>query len=100
MRKMGIEWFRDLSITILGFVTSAVLIFAAVLFYRLYHEAKATIIQVKAVSKIALDTAAMVQESIKPVLSIMSIIQCARAGYEMVSKMFKKENNERGECNE
>ena len=26
---MGIEWFRDLSIAILGFVTTVVLIFAA-----------------------------------------------------------------------
>jgi|WetSurMetagenome_2_1015567.scaffolds.fasta_scaffold05081_10 hypothetical protein len=35
---MDIEWFRDLSITILGFVTIAVLIFAAIIFYRFYRK--------------------------------------------------------------
>ncbi len=45
---MGIEWFRDLSIAILGFVTTAVLIFAAILVYRLYRTIKSTILLVKA----------------------------------------------------
>ena len=40
---MGIEWFRDLSITILGFVTTAVLIFAAIIIYRLYRKITKTL---------------------------------------------------------
>ncbi len=47
---MGIEWFRDLSITILGFVTTAVLIFTAVLVYRLYRTITSTLLMVKAAS--------------------------------------------------
>ena len=97
---MGIEWFRDLSITIMGFVISAVLIFIAILCYRLYRNLNSTILQFKAVGKIAHDTVAMVQDSIKPMLSIMSIIQACRMGFEMVSKMFKKESNEGGDCDE
>ena len=97
---MGIEWFRDLSITILGFVTTAVLIFVAILFFRLYRTLNSTILQIKAVSKIAYDTVALVQDSIKPMLSIMTMIQAIRAGFEVVSKMFKKESHEGGDCNE
>lgn len=89
---MGIEWFRDLSITILGFVASAALIFIAILSYRLYRSLNSTILQFKAVGKIAYDTVALVQDSIKPTLSIMTMIQAVRAGFEVVSKMFKKEN--------
>jgi len=35
---MDMAWFRDLSITVMGFVTAAVLIFVAILIYRLYRE--------------------------------------------------------------
>jgi hypothetical protein len=97
---VGIEWFRDLSITILGLVASAALIFIVVLFYRLYRTLNSTILQVKAVGKIAYDTVALVQDSIKPMLSIMTMIQAIRTGFEVVSKMFKKGRNEGGDCNE
>ena len=97
---MGIEWFRDLSITVLGFVASVALIFLAILSYRLYRTLNTSILQVNAVSKIVHDTVVLVQDSIKPMLSIMTMIQAIRAGFEVVSKMFKKENNEGGDCNE
>jgi hypothetical protein len=97
---VGIEWFRDLSIIILGLVTSAVLIFIAILFYRLYRTLNSTILQFKAVGKLAQDTVAMVQDSIKPMISIMSMIQACRTGFEVVSKMFKKETSEGGDCDE
>ena len=95
---MGIEWFRDLSIAILGFVTTAVLIFAAILVYRLYRTLKSTLLLVKAASKIAYDTVTLVQEGIKPLLPILALIQGIRGGFEHFSKMFKKESNE-GEGN-
>ena len=97
---MGIEWFRDLSITILGFVTTAVLIFAAVLVYRLYRMLKSTLLLVKETSKIAYDTVALVQEGIKPLLLILALIQGIRGGFEGISKMFKKESTEGGNSNE
>ena len=83
---VGIEWFRDLSITILGFVASGVLIFIAILFFRLYRTLNSTILQFRAVGKLAHDTVAKVQDSIKPMLSIMSIIQANRAGYGILSR--------------
>ena len=97
---MGIEWFRDLSITILGFVTSVVLIFMAIMVYRLYREVKSTLLLVKATAKTVQETVTMVQESIKPMLPIMAIIQAVRSGFEFVRKMCNKESNEEGDNNE
>ena len=91
---MDIEWFRDLSITILGFVTTAVLIFAAVLFYRLYRTVKSTLLLVKTTSKIVHDTVSLAQEAIKPLLSILTLIQGFCGGFEGFSRIFKKESNE------
>jgi hypothetical protein len=90
---MGIEWFRDLSIAILGFVTTAVLIFAAILVYRLYRTLKSTLLLVKAASKIGYDTVTRMQEGIKPLLPILALIQGFRGGFKGISKMFKKESN-------
>jgi hypothetical protein len=88
--NMGIEWFRDLSIAILGFMTTAVLIFTAILVYRLYRMMKSTLLLVKEASKIAYDTVSQVQEGIKPVLSILSVIQGILGGFDSISKLFKK----------
>ena len=97
---MGIEWFRDLSITILGFVTTAVLIFASILGYRLYRKAKSAIQLAEAAAKKAYDTVTIVQEFIKPLTSIISLIQGICGGLGGVSKMFNKGNNEGGNNNE
>jgi hypothetical protein len=87
---MGIEWFRDLSIAILGFVTTAVLIFAAILAYRLYRRANSALLLAKSASKIAYDTVALVQEGIKPLFPILTLIQGIRGGCKGISKIFKK----------
>jgi hypothetical protein len=97
---MGIEWFRDLSITVLGFAATVVLIFAAILVYRLYRTIKSTLLLVKATSKIAYDTVTLVQEGIKQLLPILALIQGIRGGFEGISKMFKKESDEGGNGNE
>ena len=85
---MGIEWFRDLSIAILGFVTTAVLIFATVLVYRLYREVKSALLLVKSASKIAHDTVTLVQQG--PLITILALIQGIRGGFKGLSKIFKK----------
>jgi len=87
---MGIEWFHDLSITILGFVTTAVLIFTAILGYRLYREVKSALLLAKSASKIAHDTVSLVQEGIKPLLPILVVIQGIRGGFKGISEIFKK----------
>ena len=59
---MGIEWYRDLtiiimglSIIIMGLVGSVLLIFAAILVYRLYRVLNSILLIVKAASKSACD---------------------------------------------
>ena len=97
---MSIEWFRDLSIAILGLTTTVVLIFTAVLVYSLYRTAKSILLLVKATSKMAYDTIALVQEGVKPLASILALIQGVIGGFQGVSKIFKKESNEGGNNNE
>ena len=97
---MGIEWFRDLSIAILGLVTTAALIFTAVLVYRLYRTIKSTMLLVKAASEIAYDTVTLVQEGIKPLLSMLAVIQGVCGGFQGISKIFRQESSEGGENNE
>ena len=96
---MGIEWFRDLSITILGFVTTAVLIFAAILAYRLYRTLKSTLSLIKEASKIAYDTVALVQECIKPLLPILALVRGISGRLQGIAIMFKKESNTGGSSN-
>jgi hypothetical protein len=85
---MDIEWFRDLSIAILGFVTTAVLIFVTVLIYRLYRRANSALLLAKSTSKIAYDTVSMVQQG--PLITILTLIQGIREGCKGISKIFKK----------
>ena len=94
---MGIEWFRDLSIIILGITTSVVLVIITVLIYRLYRKADATLQMVKSTAKIAYDAVTFVQKG--PIPTILALIQGLRAGFEGIRDMFKKENN-KGETNE
>jgi hypothetical protein len=75
---MSIEWVRDLSITILGFVASGVLIVIAWLAYRSYREAQSALQQMKASSKVTLETETLVQEGIKVVLPVLAVIQGVR----------------------
>ena len=72
---MGIEWFRDLSIVILGCITLAMLIFAAILTFRLYREVKSVLLLIKATSKMIYDTVLLMKRGIKPVLPVLSLIQ-------------------------
>ena len=62
---MGIEWFRDLSITILGFITTAALIFAAILAYRLYRKITTMLLLVQTLMKSVNDTVNTVEEIIE-----------------------------------
>lgn len=87
---MDMEWFRDLSITILGFMTTAVLVFAAVLAYRLYRKANSALQLAKSASIIALDTVTMVQQG--PLGIILMLIQGFHGGLKSIGKMLKKES--------
>lgn len=87
---MGIEWYRDLSITILGFVTTGVLIFASVMFYQLRCEAKSALQSVKEASQSVSDTVAMVQDGLRPLFPVLALIQGLLGGVKHIGKIFKK----------
>ena len=97
---MDMEWFRDLSVTILCFVTTAMLIFASILGYRIYRKAKSALQLAESAAKKAYDTVTVVQEFIKPLLPIISLIQGICGGLGGISKIFNKGNNEGGNNDE
>jgi predicted PurR-regulated permease PerM len=84
---MGIEWFRDLSITILGFVTVAVLIFAGVIIYHLYRKVTRTLILVQTLIKSVNDTVNTFEETIKTTSqNIADTFTEVKDGIKQVSK--------------
>ena len=62
---MGIEWFRDLSIAIMGFTTTAMLIFMGIIIYRLYRKITTTLFLVQTLTKSVNDTVNTVEKIIK-----------------------------------
>ena len=58
---MSIEWLRDLIICIMGVVTTGVLLFLAVLAYRLYRRARPVLETVSAISTMLAPMVAVVQ---------------------------------------
>jgi hypothetical protein len=97
---VGIEWFRDLSITVLGFVASAVLILAAILGYRLYRTTLSTLLLVKSTANMAHDVVGLVQGVLKPLLPILAVIQGISAGFKGFRNMFNKEGESKEDNNE
>ena len=97
---MNMEWFRDLSITILCLVTTVVFIFAFILVYRLYRKAKSALQLAESAAKKAYDTVTNMQEFIKPLLPVISLIQGICGGLGGISKIFSKGNNEGGNNDE
>jgi hypothetical protein len=97
---MGIEWFRDLSITILGFVTAAVLIIATILGFRLYRTAQSTLLLVKSTAKTAHETVSLVQGLIKPLIPILALIQGISSVFKGFGNMFNKEREKKENSNE
>ena len=97
---MDMAWFRDLSITILCFVTTVVIILIAILIFLLYRKAKSALRLAESAAKKAYDTVTIVQEFIKPLLPIISLIQGICGGLGGISKIFSKGNNEGGNNDE
>jgi Mg2+/Co2+ transporter CorB len=97
---VGIEWFRDLSVTILCFVTTAVIILIAILIVLLYRKAKSALQLAESTAKKAYDTVTIVQEFIKPLLPVISLIQGICGGLGGISKIFSKGNDEGGNNDE
>ncbi len=77
---MDIEWFRDLSVTILGFAATLGLIIGAIVLLRLYSSVQAVLKEMRMASMIAHDTAARVHEGMRPVFAFLEMVQDMREG--------------------
>lgn len=94
---MGIEWFRDLSITLMGFVSTLVFIFFGVVIFLVYRQARATAASVKAASQAVTDTAKMVRdEAVRPVFKIAAFVEGLREGIEKLVEMFARREEQGG----
>jgi len=88
---MGIEWFRDLVICILGIVAVVALIIITVMALRLYRRIRPITDSVKATSQRIEGISAQVEnEVIKPIIEVATMIQGIRQGINAVSGIFKK----------
>lgn len=95
---MGIDWFRDLAISIFGLVAAGVLIFITVLFFSLYRRIKVILDSVKTTSKTIQGLSSYVgDEVVKPVIELAAIIQGVRQGIDTVSRLFKKKEGGRND---
>jgi len=109
---MGIEWFRDLIICILGVITIAVLILFAVLVYSIYRKSQYLLATIDLICERAnsiLDNIESTTETVhgivsnikeavvNPVAQIIAIIQGIRQGINLVSNLFKKEEDTKNE---
>ena len=89
---MGIEWFRDLVISVFGLVATGVLIFSAVLVYLIYRKIKPILESIKATSASVQVISSYVSDEVaKPMVQMAAIVQGVRQGIDAVSKLFKKE---------
>jgi hypothetical protein len=94
---MNIEWFRDLVICISGLVVTVVVIFIAVLAYLLYNKARSVMDSIKATSATINEISSAVRDEIvKPVLQWVTLIKGLFQGIDLVSRFFKKEEQEGG----
>ncbi len=89
---MGIDWFRDLIICILGLVATGVLIFIAVLLYLFYRRTRSILDSIETSSRTIRGITSYVGgEVAKPLIQVVALIQGIRQGIDTVSKFFKKQ---------
>ena len=89
---MSIEWLRDLVIFIWGLVSTAVLIFVAVLVYSLYRRAKPVLDAMKSTSaNIQKVTTCVREEVARPLVEVAAIVQGLNQGINLVTKLFRKQ---------
>jgi phage-related protein len=94
---MDIAWFRDLVICISGLVVTLVVIFIAVLAYLLYNKARSVMNSIKATTATINEiTSAVRDDIVKPVLQWVTLIKGVFQGIDLVSRFFKKEEQEGG----
>jgi hypothetical protein len=92
---MGIEWFRDLAISLSGLILIGVLIFIAVLAFLLYRRVSSILDSMKIVSKNVQGISSFVTDEVaKPLIQMVAFVQGIRQGIDAIGKLFKRKKGE------
>ena len=83
---MGIEWFRDLAIVILGFGVTIVAIFIGVLAFMLYRKLRPILDSVKTTTKTVENISSTVAEEVsRPLAQLAAFVQGVRQAISLFS---------------
>ena len=92
---LDIQWFRDLSIAILGLVSTVVLIVLAIVGFYLYREVRSAMASVKHTSDAVHDTIVEVREElVNPLVQVVSFAQLIKDWAERIAKVLQKPEKE------
>ena len=92
---MGIEWFRDLAISLSGLILIGVLIFIAVLAFLMYRRVSSILDSMKIVSKNVQGISSFVTDEVaKPLIQMVAFVQGIRQGIDAIGKLFKRKKGE------
>ena len=88
---MGIEWYRDLFICILGIGATLSIIFIAVLAFLVYRKLMPILKSLKATTRTVENLSSCVQEGVAgPLVQIVSFVQGVRQAVGLVNRFTKK----------
>ena len=92
---MSIEWWRDLSLCILGFGGTAALIVLVVLGFKFYFHAKPVLDSMKKTAHtVARVSTAVEAELSGPLAQIVSFVQGCRQAIGLFNHLFRKDEEE------
>lgn len=74
---MDIQWFRDLSITVMGFAGALAAIVGMIVLISLQRKLSATLRQLKEASLLARDAAEVVRDGVQPMVAIVNFFRAA-----------------------
>jgi len=94
---LGIEWYRDLGIALMGFISTIVFIFLGIVTFLCYRQWKATARSVKQASDTVTETVGIIRdEAIRPVFKIAAMVDGIKAGIEKIMELFASKNESQG----
>lgn len=88
---MGIDWFRDLAIVVLGFGVTIVIIFIGIIALMMYRKLKPILDSAKSAAKRVENISATVEEEVsRPLAQLAAFIQGVRQAVSLFSGFVKR----------
>jgi len=93
---VGIEWFRDLAIVILGFGVTAVAVFIGILAFLLYQRLRPILDSVKTTAKTVENVSSTMKEEVcHPLAQLAAFIQGMRQAVNLFSGFSRRKEGSR-----